>query len=80
MRAVPFLLLTASGSLIWNAALIWFGSAAGASWGMITKYMGIYSYITAAVLGIIVLALSAVLIKKRFLKEKDIPDTPESNI
>jgi len=70
MNLTPFLLLTAAGSLLWNTALVYFGAATGESWGIITKYMGIYSSITVAVLGTGLLILCARFIKKRFHSAK----------
>lgn len=43
MPFVPFLLLTAVGSLIWNTVLIWAGAAAGASWERIMEITDMYS-------------------------------------
>jgi membrane protein DedA with SNARE-associated domain len=74
MRYIPFLLLTTAGSLIWNTALIWFGAAAGESWGMITKYTDIYTSVTVAVLGLATLAFGAAFIKRRFFSNKNTSD------
>ena len=71
MSYIPFLLLTTAGSLIWNTALIYFGSAAGESWGMITKYTSVYSTITVIVLGLAIFILGIGFIKKRFLGDNN---------
>ena len=39
MEAIPFLLLTAAGSLLWNTILIWLGVGAGASWSRVVRYL-----------------------------------------
>jgi membrane protein DedA with SNARE-associated domain len=80
MRYLPFLVLTAAGSLIWNTTLIWFGAAAGESWGAVTKYTDVYSAATIGVLGLTALILGAVFIKKRFLSKKNIPELQEDNV
>ena len=43
MPLVPFLLLTAAGSLIWNTVLICAGAAAGASWERVMEITDRYS-------------------------------------
>lgn len=67
MRMGLFLLLTAAGSLVWNAVLVYLGFAAGESWGIIIKYMDTYSIITVVVLGVITLILGVVFFKKRVI-------------
>lgn len=59
-----FLLLTAAGSLIWNAVLVYLGFAAGESWGIIIKYMDTYAIITIVVLGAITLIFGVIFIKR----------------
>lgn len=51
MKLLPFFLLTTLGSVIWNTALIWLGSLAGASWKQILTVFDTYAL---AVLGIAV--------------------------
>ncbi len=70
MRMGQFLLLTAAGSLIWNAVLVYLGFAAGESWGIIIKYMDTYSIITVVVLSVITLISGAVFFNKRFRNKK----------
>lgn len=43
MSFVPFLILTAAGSLLWNTVLIWAGAAAGASWERVMETVDVYS-------------------------------------
>lgn len=39
----PFLILTASGSLIWNTVLVFLGRTAGSSWEKVEHAYGVYS-------------------------------------
>lgn len=52
MNPVPFLTLTAAGSLIWNTLLVFLGKIAGNSWEKVTGIFGVYSDIFLMVLGI----------------------------
>lgn len=65
MKIVPFLLLTAAGSFIWNTVLVFLGALAGESWNIIARYMNTYSGITRIVL--IILGISALYY---FIKRK----------
>ena len=65
-----FLLLTAVGSLIWNAVLIYVGSRVGASWETIVEYMDIYSNFVYAGIAIAAIAVIVWWIRKRMLKRK----------
>lgn len=51
MRLVPFLFLTAAGSLLWNTVLVLLGKAAGDSWERVTEAFGIYSDVFLMILG-----------------------------
>ena len=53
MPLVPFLLLTAAGSLIWNTVLILAGAALGEAWAMLLPYLDLWGNIALA--GIILL-------------------------
>lgn len=68
MRWAPFLLLTTAGSLIWNSALIYAGVVFGAAWENVIQYMDMYQTITIAVIGIALLVVAAVFIKKKLNK------------
>lgn len=70
MKLYTFVYLTAIGTAIWNTVLVWLGAFAGESWGSIVQYMNIYSVITLAVLGFLILILIFVFYKKR-LKTTD---------
>lgn len=51
MPFLPFLALTAAGSLIWNTVLVWAGSILGDNWHRITFYMEKYSLFFYILLG-----------------------------
>lgn len=70
MNIPLFLVLTTVGSLIWNTALVLLGVAAGASWELIIQYTDLYTAITIAVIGGIIVILAALYIYKRFIKKK----------
>src|SRR5665647_2089652 len=65
MKLGTFVYLTAIGTAIWNTVLVWLGAFARESWGSIVQYMNIYSVITLAVLGFLVLIFILVFYKKR---------------
>lgn len=52
MNPVPFLVLTAAGSLIWNTILVFLGKAAGDSWEIVSERFGMYSDLFLIILGI----------------------------
>lgn len=70
MNIPLFLVLTTAGSLVWNTVLVLLGVAAGASWELIIQYTDLYTAITIAVIGGIVVILAALYIYKRFIKKK----------
>ncbi|MGG4034004.1 DedA family protein [Paenibacillus cisolokensis] len=65
-----FIVLTAVGSFIWNAVLIYVGSRVGASWETIVEYMDIYSNFVYAGIAIAAIAVIVWWIRKRMLKRK----------
>lgn len=67
MRFIPFLLLTAVGSAVWNTILVSLGSAAGSAWEKILGYFGAYTTLAAAAL--VFAAAVIFLIYKRKNKE-----------
>ncbi len=48
MAALPFLLLTAAGSLIWNTVLVFAGAALGDAWGLLLPYLDIWGNLVIA--------------------------------
>lgn len=65
-----FIVLTAVGSFIWNAVLIYVGSRVGASWETIVEYMDIYSNFVYAGIAIAAIAVIVWWIRRRMLKRK----------
>ena len=49
MAALPFLLLTAAGSLIWNTVLVLAGAALGDAWALLLPYLDTYGNLVLAV-------------------------------
>ena len=50
MRFVPFVMLTAIGSAVWNVALIGAGAALGDQWDRVGDYVGVFQWIVIAAL------------------------------
>ena len=63
MRFVPFVVLTAVGSAVWNVALIGAGAALGDQWDRVGDYVGIFQWIV--ILAIVAAAARFVLVKRR---------------
>lgn len=68
MSFPPFLVLTTLGSLIWNTALVYIGSAVGASWETIVGYMDLYSNSVYALLALGMLVICFLFVRKRIIK------------
>lgn len=51
MSFVPFMILSTSGSLIWNTILVLAGKAAGDSWEKVSEIFGIYSNLLLMIAG-----------------------------
>ena len=49
MAALPFLLLTTAGSLIWNTVLVLAGAALGDAWALLLPYLDTYGNLVIAV-------------------------------
>ncbi|MCX7615581.1 MAG: DedA family protein [Clostridiales bacterium] len=69
MNLAKFLILTAVGTFIWNAVLVYLGALAGESWIKIIGYMNTYSKIALLLLFILVVLLGVVYYKRRILKK-----------
>ena len=67
MGIVPFLLLTAVGSAVWNSVLVCLGAAAGSAWETCIGYFGVYTSVIAVIL---ILAAAAVFIYAYKSKER----------
>ena len=50
MRFVPFVMLTAIGSAVWNVALIGAGAALGDQWDRVGDYVGVFQWIVIVAL------------------------------
>ncbi|MBS4209960.1 DedA family protein [Bacillus sp. FJAT-50079] len=60
-----FIVLTAFGTLIWNAVLVNIGAAVGASWESIVDVMDVYSTVIYIGLALLIIIFVAVWVKKR---------------
>ena len=69
MAMGSFMLMTVMGTVIWNVVLVHLGAFAGASWGIITEYMGTYKNWTLLVLGIALFAGIMWFIRKQRKKK-----------
>ena len=70
MEMGTFLLLTATGTAIWNIVLVFLGKFAGDTWGTIVKYFDVYSLIAVGALAVPTILAWVIFVKKRFLKER----------
>jgi membrane protein DedA with SNARE-associated domain len=64
MKLNQFLMLTLTGTLIWNFILISLGAMVGNSWELIVHYLSYYSRFTYLVLGLVAVGVLIYLIKK----------------
>lgn len=71
MKMSVFLLLTASGTAIWNIVLVFLGKFAGHTWENIANYVDLYSLIVLGVLVVLAVVIGVIFIKKRFLNKQD---------
>ncbi len=67
MNLVRFLLYTTAGSLVWNAALVHLGAAAGESWALLARRFSDGSGMVRWMLA----AAAVVLLLSRLMKKKD---------
>ena len=68
MALGPFMAMTVAGTMVWNIVLVHLGAFAGASWGLIIKYMDTYKSWTIFVLA--AMGIAAVLILRRKRRKK----------
>lgn len=68
MNIRRFLLLTISGTLIWNSVLVFLGIIAGSAWNKIMNLIGIFSNIVLIILILALMVAIMVFIKKRFVR------------
>ena len=65
MRFVPFVMLTAIGSAVWNVALIGAGAALGDQWDRVGDYVGVFQWIVIAALAAAVARFSLTKLRAR---------------
>lgn len=69
MKWSAFLVLTILGSAIWNGILIYLGRLAGEAWEKVVYYVDLYKYVVIIGGVVVLLALGAFFIKKRFFEK-----------
>ena len=65
MNMGTFMLMTVIGTIIWNTILVYLGAFAGASWGLVTKYVDVYKNWVIAVLAIVILIIFLIVRKRK---------------
>ncbi len=65
MKLPKFLLLTTTGTAIWNTVLVFLGKSAGEAWEDLNGYLDLYSYVAIAIFVLICLAILIFTIKKK---------------
>lgn len=66
MRPLPFALLTAAGSAVWNSVLIFAGVALGEAWARALPYIDRYSrFIAVAAAAVLALLIASRVVSKR---------------
>lgn len=74
MAMGSFMLMTVTGTIIWNVVLVHLGAFAGASWGIITEYMHTYKNWTIFALALIAVVLILIFIRRRHKKQGGSPE------
>ena len=65
MKFSVFLIFTFIGTLIWNIILVSVGAALGENWGRHYKFMGVYSNIAYAIIGIGIIIFLILFFRKK---------------
>ena len=65
MRFVPFVILTAVGSAVWNVALIGAGAALGDQWDVVGDYVGILQWLVIVVIVAVVIRFAVQRIQSK---------------
>jgi membrane protein DedA with SNARE-associated domain len=68
MNFLKFVLFTTFGTLIWNIALVMLGASLGEAWPKINDYVGVYSSVIYAVLGVVAVVFIIWFIRRRQTK------------
>lgn len=78
MPIVPFTVLTAIGSLIWNAALISAGAALGDNWERVGDFVSLFQYaVIIAIVALVVWFVFKRFVKPRLVASGELPPDPE---
>ena len=77
MKLLPFFALTVLGTTVWNTVLVFIGVFAGSAWETSLKYIGWFSTVAIAVIGLVVAYIGYIYIKKRFLNKNDSKDSED---
>lgn len=65
MPMTPFILYTFAGSLIWNGLLVGLGALLGASWELVSQWVGYYSDVVIVIGVLVAIALAIRHFRKR---------------
>lgn len=65
MRFVPFIVLTAVGSAVWNVALIGAGAALGDQWDVVGDYVGVFQWLVIVVIVAVVIRFAVKRIQSK---------------
>jgi LPXTG-motif cell wall-anchored protein len=65
MKFSLFLIYTFIGTLIWNIILVSVGAALGENWEAITNFIGVYSNIAYAIIGIGIIIFLILFFRKK---------------
>ncbi len=71
MKLVPFFALTILGTAVWNTVLVFVGVLAGGAWETSLKYIGWFSTVAIAVVGLACAYVGYLYLKKRFINNKN---------
>ncbi|MDO5561006.1 MAG: DedA family protein [Oscillospiraceae bacterium] len=70
MPFLPFILLTAAGSTVWNTVLVFTGAAAGDAWENALEYFSIYSEAAAVIFAVLILIAAGVCLFRKKAADK----------
>lgn len=73
MPFLPFFLLTAAGSVVWNTVLVYLGALAGNSWEKLAASFGAYSDVTTMVLLVLVPVITIVILRRKQKSSRHLP-------
>lgn len=79
MNLWKFLILTTTGTGIWNIVLVWLGAVAGESWEKIVGYIGMFSTGVLVIIGVLAVVFLYWFYKKRFKKKNNNIKDTDSN-